>query len=199
MLLAKKFGYKVGYNPGLQQATTDHHPLSAASQPASSQPLLDQHILCLTYLPALEKTKLVEIRLEETKLAETKLATPPQLLPYVTPKPWPNPLPPYRPPQHRRQCPSPRRSVMRLATNLGYDSTLPTPGGRLRRKAEEETKLATPPQLRPYVTPIVTSAITSPKLSSALFSSPQLSSALLSSLRSLGLDRLWQTTMLYLP
>ena len=45
---AKKVGCKVGYDKGLRQATTDHHPLSAEPKP----------LLSLTYLPALEEIKL---------------------------------------------------------------------------------------------------------------------------------------------
>ena len=110
---------KLATPPRLRQATADLHALSALSP---------QH---LTDTKAEEETKLVEIKLEETKLEATKLeatkleatkleetmlATPPQLLPYVTPKkvsyevgckvgtsepkPWPDPLPPSRPPRH---------------------------------------------------------------------------------------------------
>ena len=163
---------KTSEPPELRQDTADHQLLSAASpQPASSQLLLGQPLLSLTYLPALEEAKLVELRQEEprqqladarrkaeeeTKLVEIMLATPPQLLPYSTPKKVSYEIgSPKLSSPGLRQATADHQALRAISTQQFADA---------RRKAEEEskleetrlmeTKLATPLQLLPNVTPM---------------------------------------------
>ena len=101
--------------------------------------------------------ELEKIMLEETKLEKTKLATPPHL--YVL---FP-------------QQPASSKPLLGQAPVSLEKTKLPVLGEtkpgkvnlkeiRLEKVKMEKTKLATPPHLLSYVTPSVTSAVTSPVL-----------------------------------
>ena len=114
---------------------------------------------------------------------ETKLARPPQLLPYVTPKkvgydvvcavgtsepnPWPDPLPPRRPPRHLSTsaprnlgtpAPSPVLPAKKVGNEVGHNPRLRQAATVLHPLAAAslvETKLARPPQIKEEETNLV--------------------------------------------
>ena len=130
----KKFGYEVGCEVGTWEAGPWPDPIPP------SRTLRHSDTSAPLRVPPAKKVG-CEVGYE---IASPKLSSPGHReevrLPYVTPKkvgykvgceigtsepkPWPDPLPPSKPPrhlgtsapQHRRQCPPPRRSASRLAT-----------------------------------------------------------------------------------